>query len=213
MGNPISGQSKGPALGQYLGRIALAGIRVQRDDDADTLNLSTLLTMGLYGGRFPGGSVLIATPAPAAAAGALPIPWQPFFTQDNSGNYQANFYPGTVGGILPAGITGIALTQGQVNYVYLAMTAGAGRVTGATPTASTTYPSLAASASGSPPTAFNIPLGIFDLTQSPPKSFNIVGFGNIWCQPFVTLFTTINTGSLLQAPFTPSYNWEWGGGQ
>lgn len=131
-----------------------------------------------------------------------------------SGNYQANFYPGTIGGLVPGNIfSSLALNQGQANYVYAAMTATAGLVTGATLAASTTAPALAGTTSGSAPTSFNVLIGIFNPAASPsPSLFNVVGFGNIWCQPYVTELDTINTGALLTAPFTPSYNWEWGAG-
>ena len=152
------------------------------------------------------------TSAPAGTFAAVP-PWFPFLTQDGSGNWQANFLPGTIGGILPGNMfTALALTQNAVNYVYAAMTAVGGVVTAATLTASTSYPTLAAATSGAAPTSFNIPIGIFDLTGATPSVSNIVGFGNIWAQPYVTVFDTINTGSPLTAPFTPWFNWEWGAG-
>ena len=151
----------------------------------------------------------------SSAAGAATIypPWFPFWTQDGSGNYQANFYAGTVGGIVPSNMfTPVALTQNQVNYLYLACTASGGIITAATITASTTYPTIAASTSGAPPTSFNIPIGIFDLTGSAPVLHNIVGFGNIWVQPYVSLLTTAVSPTVLSAPFTVTYNWEWGAG-
>ena len=107
----------------------------------------------------------------------------------------------------------LALTSGQVNYVYLMMTASGANITGAMLAASTTYPTIAAANSGSPPASFNIPICIVDLTQASPVPYNLVGYGNIWAQPYAALFDTINTGSLLTAPFTPWYNWEWGAGQ
>lgn len=209
MGNPISGQAKAPNFGQYARGVSLAGIRINRNDDADTLNTGALLTTGLYGGRYPGGTVLISTPPPGAtpAASILP-PWWPFIT--GSSTFEANFYPGTVAGILATGLTGIALSAGDLNYIWLAMTATAGVVTGATVTAGTTYPGLAAATSGTPPTSFNIPIAIFDLTGSKPVCYNIVGFGNIWAQPYVSILDTINTAALLTPAFTPWFNWEWG---
>ena len=161
-------------------------------------------------------SIMIALPkptAPAAAGGTITAPWVPFTTQDNAGNYQANFYPGTIGGILPGNMfTALALAQSAVNYLYLAVTSSGGIVTGATITASTTYPAIAASNSGSPPASFNVPVGIFDLTKTSPVLSNIVGYGNIWVQPYVSLLTTNSSASLLTAAFTPSYNWLWGAG-
>lgn len=158
------------------------------------------------------GGLTISLPRQKPATGGVsaPAPWLPFLTQDVSGNYQANFFQGTAGGILPSGLTGIALTQSAINYLYLAMTASAGVVTGATITASVSYPALAPATSATPPATFNIPVAIFDLTPTKPVATNIVGFGNIWAQPYVTILDTINTGALLTAPFTPWFNWEWG---
>jgi hypothetical protein len=209
MGNPISGQSKAAWAGERL-----RALRINRMDDADTANVLALLSMGFFGGRFPGGNVLVAIPG-SSAAGAATIypPWYPFETQDGSGNYQANFYAGTVGGIVPTNMfTPVALTQNQVNYLYLACTASGGIITAATITASTTYPTIAASTSAAPPTSFNIPIGIFDLTGVSPVMHNIVGYGNIWVQPYVSLLTTAVSPTVLSAPFTVSYNWEWGAG-
>ena len=206
MGNPISGQAKDWAAGERIRALAL-----NRIGDAAAQNQGIFPGAFDYGGRFPGGTVRIPNSAGSAAASTTIFPpWYPFLDQDMSGNYQANFFPGTAGGILTSnGYTAIALTQSQVNYLYLAMTAAGGVVTGATLTASTTYPAAAASTASSPPTAFNLAIAIADLTGTPAIT-NVVGFGNIWAQPFVAYFDTINTGLLLTAPFTPWYNWEWG---
>ena len=170
------------------------------------------MTGGLYGFRHPGGMIFLNN-GQAASAVTLYPPWWPFSTQDGSGNYQANFYAGSIGGVLPSNMfSPVALTQSMVNYVYAQMTASAGAITGATIAASTTYPTPSSPNSGSAPTSFNIPLGIFDLTGTLPALHNLVGFGNIWCQPYVTVFDTINTGVPLTAPFTPWFNWEWGAG-
>lgn len=104
------------------------------------------------------------------------------------------------------------LTQSAVNYIWLACTATAGLITGATVTVGSSAPSLAANTSASPPTSFNILLAIVDLTGSNTNFNNVVGYGNIWTQPYVAFFDTINTGAILTAPFTPWYNWEWGAG-
>ncbi len=212
MGSPISGQAKSPNLGQYSRAIALSALRVNRDGDADTQALGVLMTGGLYGGKFPGGMVFLNNGGGGSGAATIFPPWFPFSTQDGSGNYEANFYPGTIGGVLPTNaFTPVALTQSVLNYLYAAMTASAGVVTAATITASTSYPALASANSGSPPTSFNIPLGTFDLTGT-PILYNLVGFGNIWAQPYVTSYATAGSPTVLSAPFTVSYNWEWGAG-
>jgi hypothetical protein len=158
--------------------------------------------------------ITIALPPPPPSTGGATIapgPWYPFTTKDGSGNYLANFYAGTIGGVLPTNMMdSISLTQNAKNYLYLEVTASGGVVTGATIAASTSYPTLAAANSGTPPTSFNVPIAIFDLSQTPVAIANIVGYGNIWAQPYIALFDTINTGALLTAPFTPWYNWEWG---
>lgn len=152
------------------------------------------------------------TNAPSAVFAAVP-PWFPFLTQDGSGNWQGNFLPGTIGGILPSNYnSALTLAQGQVNYVYAAMTASGGVITGATLTVSTSYPTLASATSGAPPTSFNIPIAVIDLTGSTPNPSNIVGYGNIWAQPYVTSYATAASPTPLSAPFTPSYNWQWGAG-
>lgn len=209
MGNPVNGQEQNLYPGQPV-RASL----FNRLYDSGQENQGVFPGPFDYGGRFPGGTVRIPNSSGSSAASkTTPAPWTPFFTQDGSGNYYANFYPGTVGGIVPSNMfSAITLTQGDVNYLYLEVTASAGTVTAATIAASTTYPTLASPVSGSAPTSFNVPIGIFDLTQSPPKCYNVVGFGNIWCQPYVTVFDTINTGAPLKAPFTPWFNWEWGAG-
>jgi hypothetical protein len=206
MGNPISGQSKDWAAGERIRALGL-----NRIGDSNAQNVGVFPGAFDYGGRFPGGTIRV----PNSAGSAPPVlypPWWPFVT-GSAGSYSANFYAGTVGGIVPSNMfSAVALTASSVNYLYLAVTASGGIVTGATITASTTYPTLAASNSGSPPTSFNIPIAIFDLTGSAPVVHNIVGFGNIWVQPYVSLLTTNSTGALLTAPFTVSYNWEWGAG-
>lgn len=207
MGNPISGQSKSAYAGDRL-----RALRLNRMDDSDTLNRAALLTMGLGGGLFPGGAVLIANPPPPSAPPSIFPPWYPFIT-GSSGSHDANFYPGTVGGIVPSNMfTPVGLTDGDVNYLYLEVTASGGIVTGATIAVSTTYPTLAASNSGSPPSSFNIPIAIFDLSGSSPAVYNTVGFGNIWVQPYVSLLTTAVSPTVLTAPFTVTYNWTWGAG-
>jgi hypothetical protein len=210
MGNPISGQAK----------IVFPGYRLKAQDinrfgDADNQGAGVFPAPFSYGGRFPGGTVVVPNSAGGSAAPAAVTifpPWYPFLNQDGSGNYQANFYPGTFAGLLPTGIlAALALTQSAVNYIYLAVTATSGQITAATLTASTTYPTLASNNSGTPPAAFNVPIAIADLTLTKPAIANLVGFGNIWCQPFVAFFDTISTGALNTAPFTPWYNWEWSG--
>ena len=164
-----------------------------------------------YGGRFPGGDLFVPLQQKGgggSAAVTIYPPWYPFFTTV-MGAQAANFYPGTIGGLLPTNMfSALALDQTNPNYVYAAMTASGGNLTGATLTASTTYPTIAAATSASPPTSFNIPIGIFTVPTN--VASNIIGFGNIWVQPFVVLLDTINTGALLTAPFTPWYNWEFG---
>jgi hypothetical protein len=188
---------------------------LNRIADGAWLN-GTQFGSGFAGGRFPGGSFIYPIPAPPGSgtpAATIFPPWYPYLTQ-SSGNYQANFYPGTFAGLLVTGWnTPLALTQNAVNYIYLAVTATAGNITGATLTASTTYPTLASANSGSPPASFNVPIAVVDLTVATPKIYNMVGFGNIWAQPQAVLFDTINTGQLLTAPFTVWYNWVWGAGQ
>lgn len=160
-----------------------------------------------------GTSIAFPRQKPGTGGGVSVMPpWFPT-TTGTSGSYTASFAPGTVGGIVPSNMfSAIALTQNQKNYLYLSVTAAAGVITGSTITASTTYPTLAASNTGSPPSSFIIPVAIFDLTATKPAAYNIVGFGNIWVQPFISLWDTINTGALLTAPFTGHYNWEWGAG-
>lgn len=168
-----------------------------------------------YGGRFPGGTVIVPIPSSGGGGSVSAIypPWYPYTTKDNSGNYQANFYVGTLGGIVAtSAFVPLALTQNAVNYVYGQVSASGGIVTAVTLASSTTYPTLAASTNGAPPTSFNVPLAIFDLTGATPKVYNIVGYGNIWVQPVVTLQTTTNTGGLLSSPQTQTYNWQWGAG-
>ena len=164
-----------------------------------------------YGGRFPGGDLFVPLQQKGGGGGTavtLYPPWWPYLA-GTSGSQTANFYPGTIGGILPSNMMSpLSLDQTHTNYVYAEMTATSGNLTGATLAASTTFPTIANATSGSPPTAFNIPIAIFAPASSLAES--LVGFGNIWVQPFVVLFDTINTGALLTAPFTPWYNWEWG---
>ena len=208
MGNPISGQSKDWAAGERLRALAL-----NRIGDSAAQNVGIFPGAFDYGGRFPGGTIRVpnSTGGSAAAAATNP-PWAAYLTQDMSGDYQGNFYPGTIGGIVPSNIfSPLTLTQAQVNYAFVNCMAAAGLLTSASLSASTTYPTLAGSNPSTPPTSFIVPVGIFDLTASPAKPWNIVGFGNIWVQPFVTLLSTAPTGALLTAPFIPSYNWEWGG--
>jgi|SRR5580693_753382 hypothetical protein len=210
MGNPIQGEIKSAYPGSPI-----SALDANRQQDAAWQNGAVFPRPFGYGGRYPGGAVdvPIAQGGATSAATTLYPPWYPFFTQDGSGNYQANFYPGTLGGIVATNtFTPITLTQSDLNYVYAEVSASSAVVTSVTLAASTTYPTLAGSNSGSPPTSFNVPIGIFDLSQSPPKAYNIVGFGNIWLQPIVTLWDTVNTGALLTAPFTGHYNWEWGAG-
>ncbi len=162
------------------------------------------------------GGITISLPRTKAGGGAAttaPAPWVPFITVV-AGVSKANFYPGTIAGLIPSNMfTPLSLTASVVNYVYAQVTATAGVVTGATLAVSTTYPTAPAPAtSGTPPTTFNIPIAIFDLSQTPSVASNIVGFGNIWAQPFVTILDTINTGALLTAPFTPWFSWQWGAG-
>lgn len=212
MGATLAGERKSFQAGRPIFAIDL-----NRLADGDWQNQSANPAPFTYGGRFPGGSLVIPIPSPPAAGTpsvSVKPPWFPFYTNDPiTGDFQGNFIPGTIGGLLASNLfTALTLDQTQANYVWAAMTATAGVVTGATLTVNTTYPTLAASTSGSAPTAFNVPIGIFDPSQSPATFFNIVGFGNIWCQPYVTELDTIGTGALLTAPFTPSYNWEWGAG-
>jgi hypothetical protein len=159
--------------------------------------------------------VTIALPRIVGGSGSTAVnpPWFPFTTQDVHGNYQANFYAGTVGGIVPSNMfSPVSLTQGVTNYLYLACTASGGIITGATITASTSAPTIAASTSGAPPTSFNVPIGIFNLSGAAPVLNNVVGFGNIWVQPYVSLLTTAATPTVLTSPFTVTYNWAWGAG-
>lgn len=208
--NPISGQA---------GPIRPGGLIYARDLNrvGDSL-WQNLMVAGANaaGGRFAGGSFIypIAPPGGGGApAVSIKPPWYPFLTQDMSGNYEANFFPGTIAGLLATGWNApLALTQSAVNYIYLACTATGPNITGATLTASTSYPALAGANSGSAPASFNIPLAIADLTGT-ASIVNVAGFGNIWAQPYAALFDTINTGALLTAPFTVWYNWEWGAGQ
>lgn len=202
---PISGQSFPSAAG-----MAVRARDLNRMGDASFQNSQF---PGSSGGRFPGGTIINPSTATGGGSAKTIFPaWYPFFTT-NSGTTYANFFTGTVGGILPSNIfTPVALTASVVNYLWLACTATAGLITAATITTGTTYPTLAASTSAAAPTSFNIPIAIADLTGAKPLIFNIVGFGNIWCQPYVTVFDTINTGALLTAPFTPWFNWEWGAG-
>jgi hypothetical protein len=152
----------------------------------------------------------ISSNQPQTFAAAFP-PWFPFFTTDGSGNLQGNFFPGTIGGVLPGNIsTPLTLNQAVTNYIWAACTASNGAVTAVTLTVGTSWPTLASPTSGSPPTSFNIPIAI--VTPSTTIFDNVVGFGNIWAQPYVALLDTINTGALTTAPFTPWYNWQWGGG-
>ena len=211
MGNPISGQSKDWAAGERLRVLAL-----NRIGDSNAQNVGVFPGAFDYGGRFPGGTVRIPNAAGGSAAAAKTIfpPWYPVLSQDpGTGDYEIIFFPGTIAGVLPTNISSVfTLTASSVNYIWATCTASAGVVTSVTLNQGTSYPTLAASTTGSPPTSFNIPLVICDLTQSPPLAFNLPGFGNIWAQPYVTLYDTVNTGALLTAPFTTHYNWEWGAG-
>ena len=147
---------------------------------------------------------------PQSLSTAFPA-WFPYFTTDISGNAQANFFPGTIGGILPSNmLTPLTLDQVNPNYIYAQMTATAGNLTGATLVASTSYPTLANATSAAPPATFNLPIGLFEVPSN--NAFSLVGFGAIWVEPFIVFFDTINTGTLLTAPFTPWYNWQWGAG-
>lgn len=207
MGNLLQGELKAFLPGRMLKARDLNRIM-----QADWMTQGVWPTMGAAGGRFPGGNVMVPlqSPTPAAATTIFPA-WYPFFTQDSSGNYYANFYPGTVGGILPSNmLSALGLTQSVTNYIYLEMSASSGNLTAATIAASTSYPSLASATSGTPPTSFNIPIAIALLGNSPPTIDNVVGFGNIWAQPYEAILDTINTGALLTAPFTPWFNWTWG---
>lgn len=144
---------------------------------------------------------------PQTVSTAFP-PWFPFFSLSGP-TALANFFPGTIGGLLPTNIfTPLSIDQVADNYLYAQMTASAGNLTGCTLASSTTYPTLAAATSASPPTTFNIPLAIFQVPSN--NAINLVGFGNIWVQPAIIFFDTINTGALTTAPFTPWYNWTWG---
>lgn len=208
--NPLSGQaqpvSRGdPISARMLNRVGEALFQEQ-------LMLPAPFS---YGGRFPGGSV--AVPFPQKSGGSSTTifpPWYPFLGKNSSGNYTLNFYPGTIAGLLATNWNSpLALTQNVVNYIYLAVTASGGNISAATITAATTYPTLASANSGSPPTSFNIPIAVVDLSQSSPVPYNVIGFGNIWAATTPILFDTINTGAPLTAPFTPWYNWIWGAGQ
>src|SRR5580704_4138170 len=64
-------------------------------------------------------------------------PWLPFTSQDDDGNYQANFYPGTLGGIVASNIfTPLSLIQSAINYVSASISASGGVVTAVSLTAS-----------------------------------------------------------------------------
>ena len=208
--NPLSGQSRDLRPG---------GLIYARDLNrvGDALyQHSLVMAAGAAGARGPGGT--FTYPLSSAGGGGAPAatiqpPWYPFLTQDIHGNEQANFQPGTVAGLMATGWnTPLALTQSAVNYIYLAMTASGPNITGATLTAATAYPAIAAAVSGAAPSAFVIPVAIADLTGTPTIK-NVVGFGNIWAQPYAALFDTINTAAPLTPPFTVWYNWEWGAGQ
>src|SRR5208282_4303094 len=117
MGNPISGQSKDWAAGERIRALGL-----NRIGDSNAQNVGVFPGAFDYGGRFPGGTIRVPnSSAPPAAATTILPPWFPFSTQDISGNFLANFYAGTIGGIIPANMfTPVALTQKMVNYLYLA---------------------------------------------------------------------------------------------
>lgn len=207
MGFPVSGQMKVFERGDHL-----RAATVNRMGDNAAENLGIFPGAFDYGGRFPGGTVRIPSPQLSATKTTVYPPWWPYYTQ-GSGNFYANFYPGTVGGLVPSNMfTPLLLTASSKNYVYAQVTATGGVVTGCTLAVSTTYPTLASATSGNAPTSFNVPIAIFDLSGSTPAAFNLVGFGNIWCEPYVTVFDTINTGAPLTAPFTPWFNWQWGAG-
>lgn len=207
--SPTSGQNRPLRRGDPISARGLNRV-------ADALWRNLQAPTSAPGGSFPGGSFTfppLALPGSGAPAKTIYPPLYPFLTKDGMGNFVGNFWPGTVAGILPTNIrSALALTQSQTNYAYAAMTASGANITGAAVTISTTYPTLAAATASNPPTAFNIPLAIFDLaTAGSEVALNVAGFGNIWVSPMAFLFDTINTGSLLTAPFTPWYNWIWGG--
>lgn len=206
--SPVSGQNRPLRRGDPIAARALNRL-------ADSAWRNLLAAGAAAGGSFPGGSFIfppLVLPSGGSAQTIFP-PWYPFLTKDGSGNWQMNFYAGTVAGMLASGWnSALALTQSTLNYVYLEMTASGKNLTGATLAASTTYPTLANATSAAPPSSFNIPIAAVDLTAGSPVPVNLVGFGNIWVTPYVAELDTINTGSLLTAPFTPWYNWQWGAG-